>query len=343
MAEPRPNGLRYGQEAEGLRASTGSHSSIRTDDVRPHFRNGTALDRIRRRIEGLVAIAGAHDATMRIVDIMPLLPYRAFPTVDAMERFLREDPEMRVRLTLINGLVVERAKVNLIASHEQAGALVSVRIAVGRAFVDRLASICPWLLVAGLSGSTVYGHAKPDDDLDFFLVVARRRMWVTLFVAFILGRIDRRRIASPIYCFNRTLEDYECDSDFNGYREPLIAREALTMLVLRGETHYASILDTSAWMAAYYPELYEARRTSQSAQSIGESHRRGGFHWGILNGIAFLAVATYLALMGFVRNARLGREGRLEAQFRTVIRKGFCAYESNKYEGLRDTYRRAIR
>lgn len=343
MIEPRPKGLSYDEKARDWGADPASNPSTQTDDERPHILDEAALDRVRRRIKGLVVIAGAHDATMRIEDIMPLLPYRAFQTVDAMERFVQEDPGLAAHVTLVEGHVVERGRADLVPSNANAQVLISRRIAVARAFVDRLASICPWLLVAGLSGSTVYGHAKPDDDLDFFLVVARRRMWVTLLVAFLLARIDRRRLAAPIYCFNRSLEDYEWSSDFNGFREPLVAREALTMLILRGEVHYASILETSDWMASYYPELYEARRNSHSAGSRGESHLRGGFHWGLLNGVAFMVVASYLAMMGCLRNARLGRKGRFEAQFRTVIRRGFCAYESNKYEDLRDTYRMAIR
>jgi len=34
--------------------------------------------------------------------------------------------------------------------------------------------------------------------------------------------------------------------------------------------------------------------------------------------------------------------GKLDARFRTVIRRGFFAYESRKFDLLKDTYRRAF-
>lgn len=342
MVEPRPKGPRLDQKERDPAAGRAPEASIQSDDVRGSIPDNEGLDQVRRRIEALVAIAGEHDATMRIEDVMQLLPFRAFETVDAMERFLREDPALVARVSLADGLVVERGRLDLLASHAAFGAMISGRTAAASAFVDRLAAMCPWLLVAGISGSTVYGHAKPEDDLDFFLVVARRRMWITLMAAFLLARIDRKRLGSPVYCFNRTVEDYECFRDFNDQQEPLVAREALTMLVLRGEAHYASILETSDWMASYFPQLYETRRTMKTPRSDEEPLRRGRIHWGLLNGLAFLVVGGYLAMMGFVRNALLAREGRKQAQFRTVIRKGFCAYESNKYDGLRDTYRKVM-
>lgn len=316
--------------------------TLKETGVRTGGMDREGLHRVRSRLIGLVAIAGQHDAPVQIEDAMQLLPFRAFDTPIALGQFVRTDPVLKAAFVLDRGLLTLRERPDLIESPIEQAAMISNRVGLARSFVDRLALICPWLLVAGISGSTAYGHAKAADDLDFFLVAGRRRMWITLLVALLLARIDRRRFGAPTYCFNRTLEDYECIKDFNGYQEPLVAREALTMLVLRGERRYASLIEASGWMAQYFPLLYETRRNIKTPAHGAEHEMVGGVYWGLLNGVAYLIVTSYLRLMGLLRNARLARQGRHGAQFRTVIRKGFCAYESNKYDALRETYRGVI-
>lgn len=314
-----------------------------TDADLGDLRKGDKLDQVRARVDALIAIAAVHGAPMRIEDVMQLLPFRAFQSLSEFEKFLHEDEMLKTHVNLDDGFLVEHGRLDLLASHTELSRLTSRRIALAHNFVDRLVLKCPWVLVAGISGSTVYGNAKPEDDLDFFLIVTRRRMWITLLVAFLLGRIDRKLGHSPTYCFNRTLEDYESIRDFGALKEPLVAREALTMLVLRGESYYVSLLSTSKWMERYFPVLYEARRKTQEHVKGNESISRGGPQWNLVNGLAFMIVATYLVVTGFARNARLARQGRVGAQFRTVVRLGFCAYESNKYDGLRNEYREVIR
>jgi len=303
------------------------------------------LSQLRARIEALVAIAAEHGAPVRLEDVILLLPFSAFRTVPEFAEFLSNDPLLRSRLTLSDQFLVNRERVELLTLNPERGRMTSWRIAAAQAFVDRLSQSCPWLIIASVSGSTIYRHANPEDDLDFFLVVGRRRMWVTLLTAFLLARTERERRKSPPYCFNRTLEDYECIRDLNAHQEPLVAREALSMLVLRGERYYASLIAGSDWMRQYFPVLYDARTVSREHGDVGDEddNRKGGVHWSFFNGVAFMIVAPYLAAMGLVRNARLKHQGRFGAQFRTVVRLGFCAFESNRYEELRETYNEVIR
>lgn len=271
-----------------------------------------------------------------------LLPTDVFASAEEVGQFLEEDETLRAEFLVIGGEVAPRGEVELIARRREQRRLTSDRLELADRFVSSLDRLCPWIELVGISGSVAYGGTKLHDDVDFFLVTQRNRMWISLFMAMGLARIERTRGRdSVVFCFNRVTEREACEYSFRGSQEPLFAREALNLRILRGHGFYAKLLRSAPWMAQSFPRLYR-EKVREEISSAPSARRRIEPHAFLANGAAFLILAPYLWLVGLARNARLQREGRNRARFRTVIEWSFCAYESKKYDDLREDYRRTF-
>lgn len=292
------------------------------------------------RILTLVSIAAAHGSSLSLEELGVLMPDAA--DAGTLEDILTREGRLREALAVVAGEIVPRGLESLADASARQRELARRRVQEAAEFAARLARACPWIRLVGVSGSAAYGKARPQDDIDFFVVTGKRRLWVTLLTAMLLGRIARLRATeAPVYCFNRSLEEDRCEAAFRDRREPLFAREALNLRVLLGGTYYATLLREAAWMEGYFPNLYRMRGAAESADASVRP-RRGGVGWTALNAVALLLVGPYLWMAGQTRNRMHVRKGNRPAQFRTVVRRGFCAYESEKYDDLRDAYLRAF-
>jgi hypothetical protein len=296
----------------------------------------------RARISTLVEIAATNGSTVSSEELRVLLPVGLFSTAESLEGYIRADPVLSESLIILDGEVAPRGAEKLVARKREQRKLTSDRIDLASAFASRLARRMPWMELISLSGSTAYGGAKPHDDVDFFVVTERDRMWITLLVALVLARLERLRSRdAPVLCFNRVTERDACLRSFDDGHDPLFAREALNLRILRGQGFYRKLLENARWMEEPFPTLYDSRLHAPAPQEDQVATRRAP-QWSAANALAFLGLAPYLWVVGLVRNARLDRDGHRKAHFRTVIERDFCAYESRKYDDLREAYRRAF-
>lgn len=289
-----------------------------------------------------MGIAAANDSTMTADELQVLLPTAMFQDPDQVTKFIRADPELRHELTLIDDEIVPRADPTLLTRRDEGRRLAEQRIQIARDFAATLQRFCPGLELLAISGSVAYGRTRLEDDIDFFLVAGADRMWITLLSAMVLARLARlRRRDLPVLCFNRTEEAEGTRDRFQASGEPLFAREALNLKVLVGTGFYHDLLESSPWMERWFPSLYRMRLTGTTPEP---SRRTSGASTltALGNVVAMVVLGPFLWLVGGVRNARLRKEGRDKALFRTVVERRFCAYESKKYEDLGDEYRRTF-
>ena len=289
-----------------------------------------------------MAIAASHDSSISSAELFLLLPPGAFVSAESLEEFVVHDTSLRQDLIVCLGEIAFKDLQELARHRAEQVSLTASRMHLAQSFSERLGTICPWLRLVAVSGSTAYGRTKMRDDIDFFVVTRSNRLWITLLLALIAAKIRRmRNPASPVYCFNRIHEESHCASAFRSLQEPLFAREALNLRVLEGHAYYRALVGSAPWMENLFPALY---RQALSSSTVGDTGRDDGGRrvWSIANWIAFAALTPYLTLVGLWRNVRLQKAGEYDSLFRTVIRRGFFAYESTKYDLLRDTYRRAF-
>jgi hypothetical protein len=212
---------------------------------------------------------------------------------------------------------------------------------IAQSFTDRLVAVCPWVRLVAISGSTAYAGSNPRDDVDFYIVTRRNRLWVTLLFAMLTARFQHMENPdSPPLCFNRIEEDDECRYSFRTPQDPLFARESLSLRVLDGQAYYAERVKSAIWMEHLFPRLYcDVVKNAAARTRADDAHSDV---WSIVNEIAFMILPPYLAFVGAWRNRRLTRQARYGARFRTVIRRGYFAYESNKYDRLREIYQKVF-
>ncbi len=302
---------------------------------------GSAAAEGRERIRVLVGVAAANESSISLDELLELLPAGLFPSAEALGHFITADVDLSSRLATTGGEVTLRGREDLAAHRLRQRALAADRLKDADRFVAQLARVCSGIELAGISGSTAYGGAKPTDDIDFFLVTRPHRLWATLLLALLRARIERMRSPdTPVYCFNRLLERPACERAFQERRDALFAREALNLRILRGGTVYRDLVASARWMAEPFPNLYAARLAKPGPADL--EGRTDGPAGRPLNAAALLLLGPYLWLAGLVRNARLRRQGRAKECFRTVVRPDLCATESILYDELREEYRRAF-
>lgn len=294
------------------------------------------------RIRALVAIAAAHDSSISTDELFLLLPKAAFSSEPELQAYICSDPILRDEISVHRSEIAPKGSEELARRRGDRISLFARRSELAQSFSDRLTEMCPWVRLVGISGSTAYRGPKLRDDIDFFIVTSRDRVWITLLIAMLAARIWRKgSLDSTVLCFNRIIEEDDCRDAFGSMQDPLFAREALSLNILFGREYYRNLLSASSWMERLFPALFHEAIRPSSMNGERNDHRPR--HWeSVLNGVSVLVLAPYLRIMGYWRNIRLLRAGNRDAQFRTVIRRGFFAYESRKYDLLRDAYRQSF-
>jgi len=301
-----------------------------------------ALPSIRTKLRTFVSIAASNGSSISSAELLLLLPQSTFDSERDLEKFVTGVSRLRAELTVSQGELTFRGSEHLIRQRREQVILAARYVRSVRSFAERLATLCPWLRLVGISGSVAYGRTRERDDIDFFLVTNRDRVWITLLFAMVLAKLHRRRASSaPVYCFNRVLDEARCAEAFRTSQGPLFAREALNIHVLTGETYYRELLQSAVWMERFFPALFREvlNRKAGGVQNRSEQRSRV---WVLANWMAFAGLAPYLILANLFRNNRLQASGNVEGLFRTVFRRGLFAYESVKFDTLRETYRRAF-
>ena len=302
----------------------------------------TILPEIRDRIAFLVETAVSNGSTISVDELRSLMPINRFPTGGVLKQFLTTDERLSRLLAEVKGEITLRGKEDLAEGRQSQRVLAHTRLAQADDFLRRLGRFCPWIELAGISGSTAYAGTKPEDDLDFFLVVERRRLWISLLLAMATARFLRLRSkSSPVYCFNRVVERADCELTFRATREPLFAREALNLVVLRGNGLYGHLLASAGWIERLFPRLF-AMRLNDAGEADDTPRAEHGVTGTLANAAAFLVLGPYLWLAGLIRNVRLRKAGRERECFRAVVRTDHYATESTLYDELREEYRRAL-
>ena len=331
----RQPGSSVRKPAVDARAQISQHLSIEDEKSVPT----TAV--IRRKIIALASIASSHESAITSAEVLQLLPIGTFHSAEDLESFVGNDPILRTDLVIEGGELGWRTAAQPNRRRQQ-DILTEQRVRIAQVFGRRLARWCPWLRLVAISGSMAFGGTNPNNDIDFFVVTGPNRAWITLLIAMLGARFGHRVHPNwPVFCFNRVIEENECRDAFRTPQDPLFAREALSLRVLEGPLFHQELLCSASWMKEVFPELYRtALSTADGAATKVE--RREGRLWSVANVGARAILAPYLTIVGLVRNKRLLRDGNSTARFRTVIEHGFFAYESEKYERLRATYKEAF-
>ncbi len=116
----------------------------------------------------------------------------------------------------------------------------------------------PWIVFAGVTGSTGYMTAEANDDIDVFIVAKRNRLWLTRLFCWLLFSFShmRRKFADvdvkDKFCFN-----FYISRDKLKFRERnfYIALELVNTIGIVNENFINTIWAENLWILKYFPGL----------------------------------------------------------------------------------------
>ena len=291
-------------------------------------------DRLAALVNVVVKVAQMHGSTVPLSDLVQLLPDGT--TSEDIADVFEVLPPLPGNYALRNGLLVPRSDkdppsndFNLRLRHSIANTRVARWLA--KALGNREA------LIVAVSGSTSYNAASPRDDVDLFCVTRPNTMWLFLARALLLTRASRvfRRSSVPIDLSCLMDEDY-ASKVFAKDGGALFARDALVAEVVRGQSRYASLLDSAPWMKRYFPKLYERRSTTAGTQMNARSKASSWER--CVNLFLFTTLGSYIRAKAIFHNRILAREGKSMSAFNARAGPDYLIYESAKYDRLRKIY-----
>lgn len=283
----------------------------------------------------ILDLAAAHGSGLPLAELGALLP----PGSPMDEAELRDWIAAHPDIATVEGDWAFQPGHDLRPERDRENRARAYREAALRLLSGPLRSTLPWLRCVGITGSTAYGTPNDDDDVDFLLVARDGRLWLSLmriYASLLLGTRGGRVAPGPRLCFNYARDDRAAQRQFADPQDLLFAREALTAQIIFGESYYRELLVIAPWMKDHLPVIYARRRGAATGPPLREP--RPSLWTRAANGLAYLAIATYLQLAGLRRNATLRRSGRWEAVFRTETTLGGLSFDSIKFERIRARY-----
>jgi poly-beta-1,6-N-acetyl-D-glucosamine synthase len=286
-----------------------------------------------RRVGTLLRVASEFRTSLSLDQLHDLLPASAPPTVAEFRAWLAERPHLaRIANDRAFAPAAECASNETRARRGEEYRAEARRLLEGPLRIPRR-----WARCVGVTGSAAYGEPHEGDDLDFFVVTTSGALWAFLAFTYLALRLDRwgrQGRSPPLPCFNYVLDDQEAPRAFSQERGFLVARESLAATILDGDPYYRGLLTQAPWIGQEIPRQYALRTTSPGAST--SIRARAGVR--LVNAVVFPLLAAYLQLAGLRRNSRPRTPGRSEGSFRTKTGFHLLAFESHRFEELRDRY-----
>ena len=141
-----------------------------------------------------------------------------------------------------------------------------------RDFADYLLPRNPFIEMLGVSGSLSNPDSTEHDDIDFFVIAQRDKVWDCFTICLLTGWLYFRKIqkSRTFLCFNYLIDKTAAVGEIKCDRQA--SREYLNLIVLRGQAKYREILAQKKDIKHFYPLEYEKRISEQLQEKQQSSH-----------------------------------------------------------------------
>lgn len=172
---------------------------------------------------------------------------RAFSLAD-ITRTLQHSPSLQGLLCQQDGYIALAERPHLIDRRRTQQPLALNLLQTAQVYGRQLAAL-PFVRMVAITGAiAMQNPARPDDDIDYILVVQAGRVWLTRALSVVLVRLARLRGVE--LCPNYVLAE---DQLVQQRRDLYIAHELAQMLPLYGAECYGDLLAANPWALAYLP------------------------------------------------------------------------------------------
>ena len=298
-------------------------------------------DKVIAEIEVLSRIAQANGSLVSIHDIVALTSIKL--PEEQIEKHWQTVPNLAGRFEFKAGFLCERVATGGNNSPARLKSEMENRTRAKNYNIFAQA-FAPFLkekeaTLVAVSGSTSYQSASVADDLDFFQVTRPGFLWTYIVKSMFLARAFRLfNRNSPRICFSYAVDEEYANKEFSSSKDPLFARDALTLMVIHGTETYRRLLTKSSWMSKFYPKLFDQRSRDTKAGERLEEHFTPSTFRKFSNQLVYLIISKYLATKSAMLNRRLGKSGKSNSLFSLRIGPDHFVIESVRYSHLRQMY-----
>ncbi len=294
-------------------------------------------DLLHHRLAAVLQVAAFHNTALSVEEIATLLPESGPATEGEVVAWIESHPASGK---------LQGGHVTPVEMHEPSPSTIGERRVRGVAYWEAacalvrgpMAPTLPLVECLGVTGSAAYQEPVDGDDIDLMAITKPGMAWIFLLFAFARLRFLRRggTPSGSRWCLNYVVDGARAEREYLRPQGFLFAREALTARIIRGGQYYHSLLSRARWMQEELPRYYRKRLLQPATPD--PASRPVGVVTRLANLAVFPLLATYLQMVGLLRNHRLMRSGRYEERFRTETRLDRFELRTAKFEGLREVY-----
>lgn len=296
-------------------------------------------DTVGDRVAVLLKIAASRGDALTIDEALDLLPEGGPTSREDLLQWSTDHPD-QVRV-VGNTLISPCAEPNLPGKQERGQRAAYFLRCATELLTGPLAPVRSLALVVAVTGSTAFHSAEAQDDLDLLIILRRGSLafflvWSYAALRWRLLRSPRGSLRPPV-CMNLVLEEPQAHREFNARSGLLIAREALSAVVIQGQEPYRALLSEAAWMREFLPRLYH-RVVDTGGHPPAIPGTSAPLPVRLVSSLLFLPLGAYLQMVSLWRNHRIRRRERGAGSFRTTIEPGRLKFTSVAFDRLKQAY-----
>ena len=235
-----------------------------------------------------------------------------------------------------------------ITSRSEREQMSTAKLESAASFADILSRLVPFIRTVAVTGSVAYGSAEKWDDVDFFIVTQRKRLWVSTFLALLQIRLYKILGVRPAHLLPFCLSYVHDEDGFSiesrrNRTNALFARELLKAKPVAGAEKYRKILEENRWVSDFYSTSYSQKLgvLQRGPNGVVGSEDPAGiesFFLDWVEKVAYTCLSRYLRLRAYLTNLKLRSEGKNFRAFEPIMSPASCVYTSNFYRWLSDLW-----
>ena len=307
-----------------------------------HQRNLLENDivKLRNRILAVISIGSKCNQALSYDEISLLLPEKS--DGHNLEDFLMNDTLISEKIVIKNQLVTLKGYERLFEERPQKEDIAKEKFNTALTFANTFLSTKSYIKLIAVCGSVAYGLANESDDIDFFIVSQKNRMWLTFAKALLLARILNTEKAvnkkKPNFCLSFIADEENFGKQVVAHRDLLFARELLAAKVLAGNHFYQAVLSKTQWIKEALPVFYHSKINEPNGYFALKEDPSDSFLLNLSNTVLYMLLGNYLRFKALLRNITFKKKGKALDLFEAKITKGSCIYNSERYNELEKMY-----
>jgi len=300
------------------------------------------ISKTQTRILSIIRIASKTGQAISFNEISMLL-------ADSLEssdikKIIEKDKKLLEKLSVENKHVVLKGYEKLFLERKSRDKNSKNMLKNAKLFVNQIILSHSYLKMIGVCGSVAYNSAAKYDDIDFFIVSKRNRLWLSILRVYIIARafsfksfILRKKFS---ICLSYIISEDRLEQKMLTMRTPLFAREFLSIHVLDGLLYFKEVLEKNVWLKDFFPRLVKYKLLNIQHSKIERQSKVNDSNpfLTILNLGIFKVLQGYLLLKAFMLNLRFKRHYRFKDLFEATITPNLLVYTSKKYREIEKIY-----